>query len=148
MSIESKLKKAVRTARERGKVYGHDGSEVIGRAIAMLFPDGLTLKTPDDFARFSIFNMQMAKIGRYARNFSKGGHGDSAHDTGVYSFILEDLDDRVNNRKRQQPRANADDHRSKGRKLRGDNIKGVRKQVSNRGSHSGNFVRSPNNQGD
>lgn len=128
MSIEDKLRKAIKTAEERGKVYGHDGSEVTGRAIAMLFPDGLTLKTPDDFARFAIFNMMMAKIGRYTKNFAKGGHSDSVHDIGVYSFILEDLDDRCNHRKRQQPRSNANEHRPKRNVLRRNNVIGVKKQ--------------------
>lgn len=122
MSIEDKLRKAIKTAEERGKVYGHDGSEVIGRAMSKLFPNGITLTSEDDFARFSIFNMMMAKIGRYAKNFSKGGHGDSVHDIGVYSFILEDLDDRCNNRKQQQPRDDVNEHRPKRNVLRRNDI--------------------------
>lgn len=123
MTIVSKLRTAIQTAKQRGAVYGHDGSEVTGRAIAMLFPDGITLKTADDFARFLIFSMMMAKTGRYAKNFAKGGHMDSVHDTGVYAFILEDLDDRCN-RKRFKLRANVDDRNSKRRKIRRDDLKG------------------------
>jgi hypothetical protein len=35
------------------------------------------------------------KLSRYAANFEKGGHQDSVHDLGVYSFLLEDFDDRI-----------------------------------------------------
>lgn len=140
MSIKDKLKKAIKTTEERGKVYGHDGSEVTGRAIAMLFPDGLTLKTPNDFARFAIFNMIMAKVGRYAKNFSKGGHQDSVHDIGVYSFILEELDDTCN-RKRQQPRPKVNEYRPERLRIHRHGIKrnGVKKK--HRQPHQGNTAK-------
>jgi hypothetical protein len=96
MGIKEKLTEAIKTAEEREKVYGveaHSGHTLTGAALAELFPDGVTLKTAEDFTRFLIFSMMMTKIGRYAVNFDKGGHKDSAHDCGIYSLILEDTDD-------------------------------------------------------
>jgi hypothetical protein len=106
MTLYDKLESALRTARERGPVYGHDGAEVTGRAMAKLFPEGVALRTDTDFARFLILNHIVGKISRYTKNFAKGGHQDSIHDIGVYSFILEDLDDRCNAKTTQQEPAN------------------------------------------
>lgn len=102
MSVQEKLRAALETADARGKVYGGPGKEghrITGMAMNELFPNGLTLKTDDDFIRFLLFSMLMTKIGRYAMNFEKGGHQDSIHDLGVYSFLLEDYDDDSSNRK-------------------------------------------------
>lgn len=77
--------------RQRNKEYGSSYKE-FGSVMVAFFPDGLTLKTENDFARFAIFNMVAGKLDRYARNFSKGGHSDSLMDISVYSAMLQDLD--------------------------------------------------------
>lgn len=100
MGIQDKLRAALETAEARSKVYGVAGKEghrLTGSAMAKLFPDGITLKTEQDFIRFLLFSMIMTKVGRYAINI-KNGHQDSVHDLGVYAFLLEDFDDDPNHR--------------------------------------------------
>ena len=57
-----------------------------------LFPKGVNLKTIEDYNRFGIINMLVAKLTRYCQGWPKS-HQDSIHDLGVYAFILESLDD-------------------------------------------------------
>ena len=57
-----------------------------------LFPNGIELKTVEDYNRFGVINMIVAKLTRYSQNWPKT-HQDSLHDLGVYAFILESLDD-------------------------------------------------------
>jgi hypothetical protein len=95
LSIQQRLEAALETAKERGKTYdvqGRPGHEFNGQAMAALFPGGVLLKTPEDFTRFILLVMTTTKVARYAANFAKGGHADSAHDLGVYAFLLEDFD--------------------------------------------------------
>lgn len=68
---------------------------VHGHVMAALFPDGLTLTTPADHARFGILTMQVSKICRYAQNFGKGGHPDSMDDLAVYAAMLNSMDQDV-----------------------------------------------------
>ena len=92
------LKQAIKTFGERNSVY-QDGWVRHGAIMAAFFPDGLELKTPEDFARFHLFEMSVGKLNRYAANFEKGGHQDSVHDGGIYSLILEMYDDQLGKEK-------------------------------------------------
>jgi hypothetical protein len=85
------MEEGAATFRERNKVYGNN-YHTHGEVMMKLFPDGVELKTVADFNRFGILNMKVAKLTRYCNNFSTGGHQDSIHDDGVYSFMLEELD--------------------------------------------------------
>lgn len=88
------MEEGVKTFIERRKVYG--SSYVIhGRVMDALFPDGVTLKKPIDFVRFSILNMMIVKLVRYATHWGKP-HADSVHDTMVYSAVLEEVDQFAN----------------------------------------------------
>jgi hypothetical protein len=78
------------TYRARNKVYG-DSYHRHGQVMKALYPQGVELKTIEDFNRFGIVNMLVSKITRYANDPSLG-HIDSIHDMGVYSFMLEELD--------------------------------------------------------
>jgi hypothetical protein len=84
------MKRALRTFEERNKVYG-DNYLTFGPIMEKLFPNGLTLKTAEDFNRFGILFPLLTKITRYLNNPMKG-HIDSIHDIGVYAFMLEQLD--------------------------------------------------------
>ena len=101
------MKSAFETAKARAPVYGnsHKGYQINGRMLLNFFPEGLTLKTEADFSRFILFVMCSVKFCRYANNFAKGGHPDSIHDMGVYSFILEDYDEEVVKAKKPTRRA-------------------------------------------
>jgi len=78
------------TFRERNATYG-DTYLDFGKAAAALFPNGLALKTVDDFNRMGIFTQCLGKLARYAANLSEGGHQDSAHDLMVYAAMLEEV---------------------------------------------------------
>ena len=83
--------KGAETFRERNLAYG-DSYKQFGPMMVCLFPKGVTLKTCEDFNRFGVLSMIGSKLMRYCNNFPQGGHQDSVHDLGVYSFMLEELD--------------------------------------------------------
>jgi hypothetical protein len=84
------LLNGARTFIEKRKVYG-SSYVTHGRAMASLFPKGITLETPSDFLRFSIYNLIVIKMGRYAQSWDKR-HQDSVHDAMVYAAVLEEID--------------------------------------------------------
>ena len=88
--VSEKLEAMIKLYNERNAVYGSDYKEN-GILMDALFPDGLVLETPSDFNRYSILVHIVTKIGRYARNFSKG-HEDSLNDLIVYTAMLAELD--------------------------------------------------------
>jgi hypothetical protein len=57
-----------------------------------MFPDGLTLTTPEDWTRLYFFMANQVKMSRYATNFENGGHTDSSMDAAVYSAMLHAYD--------------------------------------------------------
>lgn len=87
------LREAAVTFEERNKVYGNN-YERVGEVMAGLFPDGITLKTPQDHNRFHIFMLIIVKLSRYAVNWEKG-HQDSIRDTATYAAMLEMIDDQT-----------------------------------------------------
>ena len=87
-----KMEEGAATFRERNAVYGNN-SEQVGKVMEVLFPNGLTLKTNADFERFHLFMLKIVKLTRYGNNFTIGGHEDSIRDDGVYSFMLEAVDE-------------------------------------------------------
>lgn len=89
-TIEEIFDEMKRTFAERNKAYG-DSYRVTGNVLAAMFPRGLALNTPDQWNRFGAFYMVVCKMVRYAETLSDGGHVDSAHDSAVYSAILEQL---------------------------------------------------------
>lgn len=85
------LREGAKTFDERNAIYGNNYLNV-GKALEALFPEGLALKTADDWNRIHIFMLGIVKQSRYANNFCKGGHPDSSHDNTVYSAMLESID--------------------------------------------------------
>jgi hypothetical protein len=94
-TVPEMLAALARIYEERGKVYGDDYKNH-GKVMVALFPNGLTLKSVDDFNRYSCFKELITKTSRYAPNFVKGGHADSLDDISVYSQMLQELDANVN----------------------------------------------------
>ena len=76
---------------ERNATYGESYRQH-GFLMKALFPEGVTLKTAEDFARFGVLNAIAGKLNRYSNNFKNGGHDDSLRDAAVYSIIQLDLD--------------------------------------------------------
>lgn len=81
------LERASAIIKERGEQYGN-AQKNHAKTLLSMFPDGITLKTEDDFSRFASLNMCVAKMTRYATNFEKGGHKDSASDLVSYASML------------------------------------------------------------
>jgi hypothetical protein len=84
------LGEAMNTFRERSKVYGKNYLQH-GKVMMALFPNGMELKTEEDWNRFGIINMIVSKLTRYSQSWPSA-HIDSIHDLGVYAFMLESLD--------------------------------------------------------
>lgn len=85
-----------KTFLERHKVYGNNFLKV-GNMMVAMFPDGLTITTPEDWVRLELLIMKVVKFSRYAENFTKGGHKDSIHDDMVYAAMLEHVDEVLRN---------------------------------------------------
>lgn len=90
MRVPAILTESAQTYYERNSMYG-DNYKLFGEMMMKMFPDGLVLKTPDDFNRFNMFTQCVGKMTRYAQMFDKGGHQDSAHDACVYSAMLQEV---------------------------------------------------------
>lgn len=84
--------------RERNKVYG-DNYKRHGDVMAALFPNGISLKTPEDHNRFGILTQCVAKLTRYCVGSYENGHVDTLDDLTVYSQMLQELDAEMRVRK-------------------------------------------------
>jgi hypothetical protein len=67
--------------------------EMLAAVMSDLFPNGVTLATPEEHHRFHIFMLMIVKVTRYARNW-EGGHEDSLCDLAAYAGMLIALDRR------------------------------------------------------
>jgi hypothetical protein len=72
MTIETVkiLRESADTYEERNKVYG-DNFLKVGAIMSALFPDGLTVKTPDDWNRLHILVLGVVKQTRYVQNWDE-----------------------------------------------------------------------------
>jgi hypothetical protein len=86
----SNMERGAGTYRVRNKRYGNNYKR-FGEIMMALFPNGLTINSVEHWNRMGVIHMIIAKMSRYVTD-PKKGHLDSAHDMGVYSFMLEELD--------------------------------------------------------
>lgn len=98
IKADSFLEKGAKLFKERNAVYG-DNYLNVGKAFVALFPDGVSLRTVDDFNRFHIFMLSVVKATRYANNWEKGGHMDSSDDAMVYWAMQTSIDEEIKGRK-------------------------------------------------
>jgi len=91
MNAADILEAGAKLYRERNALYG-DNYLQFGNIMLTLFPDGLTIKTQEDWNRIGIFVQKISKLTRYTNNWGKGGHPDSVHDDMVYTAMLEEID--------------------------------------------------------
>lgn len=75
--------------------YG-DNFRLFPRVMVALFPEGITLRTYEDWMRMQFFLLKVVKLTRYTQNIDAGGHPDSIHDDMVYSAMLEAVDAEFN----------------------------------------------------
>ena len=91
MTVPEALAKLGEIYAERNAVYGDDYLHH-GELMVILFPEGLTLKTVEDFNRYALLKDIMTKVARYMPNFTRGGHKDSLDDLSVYAQMLQSID--------------------------------------------------------
>jgi len=72
---------------ERDAQYGSRWKRA-GEVYADLFPNGVTLNTPQDFQQYQMLTWCISKITRYCASFADGGHRDSAKDLIMYAVFL------------------------------------------------------------
>lgn len=89
-SADKILAEMAETFRQRNQLYGNNYHRY-GAMMVALFPKGLTLTTVDEWNRLALLMCIQMKVSRYAQQFTKGGHVDSAHDAAVYAAMLEEL---------------------------------------------------------
>lgn len=77
--------------KQRNAIYGNN-YKLFGHAMTALFPDGITIKTEEDWNRLSLFLHCADKLSRYAASFKQGGHVDSLDDLSVYAQMLQEVD--------------------------------------------------------
>ena len=77
---------AAETFRERNSLY-KDNASVVGEVMAVLFPDGVQLKTEADHKFYHLFELLVVKLTRFTN--SGLTHEDSIHDLMIYAGMLE-----------------------------------------------------------
>ena len=74
---------------ERNKDYGSAYKDHPHLLFALIGP--IQLETPDDYERLIRISTILGKLNRYSKNFSKGGHTDSANDLTVFAAMLAEF---------------------------------------------------------
>jgi len=90
-TAEAYLREGADLYEERSAIYGNNWL-LIGKMLEALFPEGVTLKTADDWNRMHLFIQMMTKVTRYSACWKEGGHVDSSLDLTVYTSMLHALD--------------------------------------------------------
>jgi hypothetical protein len=80
------MREALATYIERSTSMGNTWYPV-GEITRVLYPEGIVLKTKEDFAKFHILQWIIGKLVR----FINSNGIDSIHDAGVYCFIMESI---------------------------------------------------------
>lgn len=114
LNADVKLRAAADLFEQRAKDYGNNYWKC-AHIMQTLFPNGLELKTEEDFVRKQFLEHIINKVTRYTNNFKKGGHADSSMDLSVYAMMLNSADEVFANAKAEQPAA---ERKSKSRKKR------------------------------
>jgi len=91
-SVPERLADLGKLYQSRNKTYDNDYMK-FGVVMKAIFPNGLELHTAEEFNRYAIYMMAVAKLTRYANNFKNGGHADSLDDGSVYLQMLREFDD-------------------------------------------------------
>ncbi len=84
-AVPALLEDMIATFKERNTTY-RDNYLIVGKMLAALYPDGITLKTPDDFIRYHFVDWLIGKLSRWANTGM--AHDDSIKDAAVYAAML------------------------------------------------------------
>ena len=82
------LEQMAATFRQKNGAYGANYL-MVGPIMTILFPNGVTLKTPEDFTKWHLVELIVIKLTRFA--CTNLDHHDSVHDMGVYAAMIESL---------------------------------------------------------
>lgn len=93
-TVPEMLEASATTYRERNKFYGNNYKN-FGEWVSRLFPEGVTVKTPEEWNRMGVLIQKLSKLSRYAEQYEKGGHDDSLLDDVVYTTMLRELDSQI-----------------------------------------------------
>lgn len=80
------LAQAADTFKQRNAQYKHNADKV-GKVMQILFPDGVQLKSAEDFHKWHLFELMIVKLTRFVN--SDLNHYDSIRDLVVYGAMVE-----------------------------------------------------------
>ena len=80
------LEEMAATHRQRNVIY-KDNNKLVGAVMVAMFPEGVVLKSANDFNRWHNFELIVIKLTRFANSGLL--HKDSIRDAGVYAAIVE-----------------------------------------------------------
>ena len=91
-SVPNRLRDLGKIYEERNALYG-DSYKEFGKLMAAMFPAGISLKTAEQFNRFSLFLHIVDKVRRYGGGNMLRCHPDSLDDLSVYAQMLSETDE-------------------------------------------------------
>lgn len=87
------MQEAIDLYSKKGATYGHTYLE-FGHLMECIFTDGIQLKDYEDFNRFAALSMVVHKLLRYGNLWDDPERAsEELRDMGVYSFILQEIND-------------------------------------------------------
>ncbi|KKM64274.1 hypothetical protein LCGC14_1502980 [marine sediment metagenome] len=87
MGVQEILMLAIAEYDLRDSTYGETWRRT-GEVYAAMFPEGINLRSAEEFQRYQMFSLAFGKLIRYANNIASGGHEDSALDLINYAAML------------------------------------------------------------
>lgn len=87
-----RLRAAADLFEERNAAYGENYT-MMGGVMAAMYPQGLTVRTPEEWTRLMLQVHRVTKETRYSQNFGRGGHQDSLDDLSVYAMMAAEQDE-------------------------------------------------------
>jgi hypothetical protein len=91
-TVPQYLMEAAELYKSKNALYGNSYRKT-GMLLEILFPDGIELKTSDDFNRFSVFTLLLGKIARYSNHWDNTDTEDTMTDLSVYAMMQKELDE-------------------------------------------------------
>jgi hypothetical protein len=90
-TFEELMESALATFRDRRSSYGNS-IDKFGEVMHALFPQGLGIDGPQQWAWLGLMVQVVHKLTRYSNSYYDQSSHDSIHDLGVYAFLLQELD--------------------------------------------------------
>lgn len=91
ITVPERLRDLAKIHEDRAAIYG-DNYMHVGKIMVGMFPNGVVVRTEEDFGRLHLFYHLVGKLTRYARQMPGEGHDDSLDDIAVYAMLLRQFD--------------------------------------------------------